>query len=190
MLCRHVKSSSQYARVPGPRGRPLGPRLRRYTPGGIRAGISADFDGSLSRCTQFLSTSSWPANRPSYARLISGSRHPIMWCLVGFCRHITYAIDRTTRIMGYNVSRSAGGNVRACRIPPSYAICGQSGSHPKSMYSIFAAISETNVKNRVHASSSRFDATCLSLSQLRAISGERSIFIPTSAVGIRNIIAN
>ena len=74
--------------------------------------------------------------------------------------------------------------------PPSYAICGQSGSHPKSMYSIFAAISETNVKNRVHASSSRFDATCLSLSQLRAISGERSIFIPTSAVGIRNIIAN
>jgi len=74
--------------------------------------------------------------------------------------------------------------------PPSHAICGQSGSHPKSMYSISAAISETNVKNRVHASSSRFDATRFSLGQLRAISGERSIFIPTSIVGIRNIIAN
>ena len=87
-------------------------------PRGIRTEISSDFDDSLGRCTQFLSTSSWPANRPSYARLISGSRHPIMWCLVGFCRHIPYAIDRTTRIMGYNVSRSAGGNGRACRIPP------------------------------------------------------------------------
>jgi hypothetical protein len=74
--------------------------------------------------------------------------------------------------------------------PPSYAICGQSGSHPKSMYSIFAAISETNVKNRVHASSSRFGAPRPSLGQLRAIYGERSTFIPTSTVGIRNILPN
>ena len=36
---------------------------KRYTPGGIQAGISADFDGSLGRCTQLLSTSSWPVNR-------------------------------------------------------------------------------------------------------------------------------
>jgi len=40
---------------------------------------------------------------------------------------------------------------------PILAIRRRSGSHPKSMYSIFDAISETDVKNRVHASSSRFD---------------------------------
>ena len=74
--------------------------------------------------------------------------------------------------------------------PPVFAIAVWSGGSFKSMYSIFAAISETDVKNRVHASSSRFGAPRPSLGQLRAIYGERSTFIPTSTVGIRNILPN
>jgi len=62
--------------------------------------------------------------------------------------------------------------------PPSYAICGQSGSHPKSMYSIFAAISETNVKNRVHASSSRSYTHFASSGQLGALFAEPGTSVP------------
>ena len=62
--------------------------------------------------------------------------------------------------------------------PPVFAIAVWFGGSFKSMYSIFAAISETDVKNRVHASSSRFGAPSSSLGQLGTISRERATILP------------
>ena len=62
-LAARVELRPERARSFRSDGQSSEPRLRWYTPGGIRAGISADFDDSLGRCTQLLSTSSWPVNR-------------------------------------------------------------------------------------------------------------------------------
>ena len=68
--------------------------------------------------------------------------------------------------------------------PPSYAICGLLGSCPKSMYSISDGISETDVKNRVHPSSSSLYAPRSSLGQLSAGFADHGVFLPASVPGI------
>ena len=143
-------------------------RLRRYTPGGIWEAMPSDLDGSLGRCTQLLSTSVWPVNRLGCPGPLSGAQQPGIWHIVNLCRQILHTTDRTTRIMGGNPSRSAGFDARARRIPRNFAVYGSSSGHPKSMYSNFAAISESNVKIRVHASSRRLEIPCPSLGQLGA----------------------
>ena len=62
--------------------------------------------------------------------------------------------------------------------PPILAISRRSGGHPKSMYSIFDAISETGVKNRVHASSSRSYTHFASSGQLGALFAEPGTSVP------------
>ena len=158
--------------------------MRRYTPGGIWEAMPSDFDGSLGRCTQLLSTSVWPVNCLGCPGPLSGAQQPSIWHIVNLCRQILHTTDRTTRIMGGNPSRSAGFDARAPRIPRNFAIYGSSSGHPKSMYSIFAAISESNVKIRVHASSRRFDIVQSSSGQLSTVFGEHGALLMPFPPGI------
>ena len=68
--------------------------------------------------------------------------------------------------------------------PLIFAIRRRSGGHPKSMYSIFAAISESNVKIRLHASSRRFDTVLSSLGQLGTVFGEHGALLMQFPPGI------
>jgi len=112
--------------------------------------------------------------------LFGGRWHTGIWESAGDKSHISRAITKVVQTMGHNVSCPTGCDPWARRIPPIFAIRRWSGSHPKSMYSTSDGISETDVKNRVHPSSSRFDAPSRLLCQLGTVFEEHGTALPTS----------